>query len=242
MATPGRGGLLPTQVPTCPSGGSRLHAARRGSGSTLTGLERVHTGGYGCESAHEVGPGRLPGSAAPPRLSPCSPGGQTQLQSWEQKKNNSRKKKIHIRHPSPLHAHTAPKPRSPARPSSHPSSLYSYRAKHWSHGSSAAGPGKASRSRRTRLSALGLPASAFSPLSPPAPGHEPGRAPVSSTRVQPPRPPSRGGCGETPASNMRSALLAAGGEVREGKVWSARGAGGERKSTEPGRREGKRGE
>ena len=41
---------------------------------------------------------------------------------------------------------------------------------------------------------------------------------------------------------MRSALLAAGGEVREGKVWSARGAGGERKSTEPGRREGKRGE
>jgi len=93
LATPGRGGLLPTRVPTYPSGGSRLHAARRGSGSTLTGLERVHTGGYGCESAHEVGPGRLPGSAAPPRLSPCSPGGQTQLQSWEQKKNNSRKKK-----------------------------------------------------------------------------------------------------------------------------------------------------
>ena len=117
------------------------------------------------------------------------------------KKRITQEKKIHIRHPSPLHAHTAPKPRSPARPSSHPSSLYSYRAKHWSHGSSAAGRGKARRSRRTRLSALGLPASAFSPPSPPAPGHEPGRAPVSSTGVQPPRPPSLGGCGETPGSN-----------------------------------------
>ena len=152
------------------------------------------------------GPGRLPGSAAtspasaqsmlPGRSDPTPKLGTTTTTTTQESK-------IHRRRPSPLHrkARTAPQSRSPARPSRHPSSLYSYRAKHWSHGSFAAGPGRASRSRRTRLSALGLPASASSPPSPPAPGREPGRAPLSSTGVQPPRPPSRGGCGETPGSN-----------------------------------------
>lgn len=102
---------------------------------------------------------------------------------------------------------------------------------------------------RGKQAAVGAPGSRRSG-SRPAPSRRPPHRPPGTSQAAPcfrplgcnlPDPfPGRvrGNSGFDP----RSALLAAGGEVREGKVWSARGAGGERRYAEPGRRLGKRGE
>ena len=163
--------------------------------------------------ANEEGPARLLGSPAPSaqsrfpgRSRPNFKVGDKKNKTKQNKtKNPNSRKEEKPQHPSPLHrnAPAAPNrvlsagPRVNCPPSP---SLDSLRGERLSLGSSPIDPGKGSRSPRTQLSPLWLLSRAFPPPCRRAQERQPGRAPLSSFRTQPPDPPPREGAGQAPGS------------------------------------------